>query len=72
MMYQIEIAELIDQRLVAWLGVFEVTYTTEGSTLLCGDLIDQAAFYGVFTRCRDLGITIISVNRLVEAKEQGS
>jgi ABC-type sugar transport system substrate-binding protein len=35
-----------------------------GDTLLTGAVVDQAALHGVLKRVRDLGVPLVSVNRL--------
>ena len=35
-----------------------------GDTVLTGPVMDQAALHGILTRIRDLGVPLISVNRL--------
>ena len=35
-----------------------------GDTLLRGPVVDQAALYGLLRKVRDLGMPLISVNRL--------
>ncbi len=37
-------------------------------TIILGYMVDQAALYGLITRIRDLGLTLLSVKRL-EQKE---
>ncbi len=47
-----------------WESVFEgmeVICLSEGSTLITGNLPDQAALYGLLMQLRDLGMTLISV-----------
>lgn len=39
----------------------EVICQPNGSTLLCGDLPDQPALYGLILQLRDLGFTLVSV-----------
>jgi len=39
----------------------EVICLPNGTTLLCGDLPDQPALYGLILHLRDLGITLLSV-----------
>ncbi len=41
-----------------------VTHTENGQTIFAGTLPDQAALYGVLNRLRDLGVSLISVNRV--------
>ena len=42
--------------------------TTPIQTVIRGDMPDQAALYGLISRIRDLGLTLLSVN-LAERKE---
>jgi len=35
-----------------------------GNTVLSGNIVDQAALYGVLMKLRDLGLELISVNRV--------
>ena len=47
-----------------WSGWFEglsITHIDRGETLLSGQLRDQAAFHGLLTKVRDMGLFIISV-----------
>lgn len=48
-----------------WAGRFEelsITLEDDGTTLLTGPVVDQAALHGILKRIRDLGITLISIN----------
>lgn len=48
-----------------WSGWFEglsIMHNDQGETLFSGQLRDQAAFYGLLTKVRDMGLFIISVN----------
>jgi hypothetical protein len=40
----------------------------DGTTVLVGPLVDQAALYGVIIRIRDLGLSLLSVSRVVESR----
>jgi hypothetical protein len=62
--YQIRLRGQLDPKLSVWFGEFVITHTPDGDTLLTGEIVDQAALHGVFIRCRDLGMTLISVNPL--------
>jgi hypothetical protein len=62
--YRIRIRGHLDP---AWSGWFEglvVTREEDGTTELVGPLVDQAALYGLLARLRDLGATLLSVERL--------
>ena len=47
-----------------WFGGLTVEAVEGGETLLRGPVVDQAALHGVLKRLRDLGIPLISLNRL--------
>ena len=36
--------------------------------MLVGPVVDQAALYGVIARIRDLGLPLLSVNRVAESR----
>jgi hypothetical protein len=44
-------------------GGFTIAHDPTGDTIISGEVIDQAAFYGLMSRVRDLGLTVLSVER---------
>jgi hypothetical protein len=62
--YEIRVAEHLDEQRAQWFGDLEIVYTEFGGTVLIGMMTDQPALYGVLGRMRDLGLTLISVQRL--------
>jgi hypothetical protein len=66
--YQIKVKGQLDPKLSAWFEDFAISHTPDGDTLLTGTVIDQAGLYGLIARCRDLGVTVISVNPLKVSK----
>jgi hypothetical protein len=62
--YQVRIEGQLDGNWSAWLGGLAMTYAESGETILTGPVEDQAALHGILTRLRDLGLTIVSVNRV--------
>ncbi len=62
--YQIRIAGHLDSRWADWFGGMIITLEDNGNTLLTGPVIDQAALYGVLKKVRDLGMPLVSVNRV--------
>ena len=50
--------------MVHWLDDLDLTSEADGTTVLHGHVLDQAALHGVLARLRDLGLTLISVARV--------
>ena len=66
--YEIRLKGHLDAR---WADQFEYmrfTHASDGTTILAGPLVDQAALYGVLRKVRDLGLPLIAVN-LVDPKQ---
>ena len=52
---------------VRWVNRFEgltITLEEDGNTLLSGPVADQAVLHGVLKKVRDLGMPLVSVNRV--------
>ena len=62
--YRIHLKEKLDQRWSAWLGGLRVNHEANGETVLTGEVVDQAALYGLLSKVRDLQLTLISVSLL--------
>ncbi len=58
---EIRVEGRIDKTWSEWFEGFTLTYTEQNETLIIGDVPDQAALYGMITRLRDLGLTLVSV-----------
>ena len=65
--YRIRVRGHLDDRWSDWLGGLAVQRQEDGTTVLVGPVVDQAALYGVIIRIRDLGLPLLSVNRVVES-----
>ncbi len=62
--YEIRVAEHLDERWARWFGEMEIQRIAESDeTILRGVMADQPALYGVLGKIRDLGLTLISVQR---------
>ena len=51
-----------------WADQFEhmtFTYASDGTTILAGPVVDQAALYGLLRKVRDLGLPLLSVILIV-------
>ena len=70
--YEIRVQGQLDQRWSDRLEGLTFIHEGDGITNLRGPLADQAALHGVLNRIRDLGIPIISVQRVdATAKQTG-
>lgn len=44
-----------------WLEGLTISHTTDQNTRICGQVADQSALYGLLSRLRDMGLSLISV-----------
>jgi hypothetical protein len=61
--YEIRLSGQLDARWAAWFDGMTVS-ARDGTTVISGPIADQAALHGVLQRVRDLGLPLISVERL--------
>lgn len=54
----------IDESWSEWFEGFELTSNEPDETILTGIVTDQAAFYGLIGKLRDLGIQLVAVNSI--------
>jgi hypothetical protein len=66
--YQICLEGVLDERWLRWFEGLGVTSNSDSQTIIRGEF-DQSALHGLFNRIRDLGITIISVQRHPDSEE---
>ena len=63
MLYEIVISGYIQEM---WFEGLVIIKQPDSTTKLRGHLVDQSALYGVLRKINDLGVELISVNRLDE------
>ena len=63
--YEIRIAGHLPPQWSDWFEGLAVTLEPDGTTLLSGPVIDQAALYGLLKKVRDTGLTLIAVNPIL-------
>ncbi len=68
--YEIRIAGHLNPRWTGWFGGMSITLLAEGDTLLTGSVRDQAALYGLLKKVRNLGMSLLSVNRVEQTLNQ--
>lgn len=62
--YEIRIKGHLDNRWADWFDGMSITLETNGETRLTGPVVDQSALHGLLRKVRDLGVRLISVNRI--------
>ena len=62
--YEIRLAGHLDGRWTTWFDGMTVSRRGDGSTVINGPVVDQAALHGVLQRVRDLGLPLVSVERV--------
>ena len=70
--YAIRVRGALDQRWAAWFDGMTLINEANGDTTLHGPVVDQAALYGLISKARDLGLTLLAVVRSEpEMQDQG-
>ncbi len=64
--YRIRVRGHLDDRWSEWFEGLVIHLQEDGTTVLVGPVVDQAALHGVIIRIRDLGLPLLSVSRVVE------
>jgi hypothetical protein len=62
--YEIRLAGRLDARWAAWFDEMTLTHADDGSTVLTGPAVDQAALHGLLRKVRDLGLPLLAVTQL--------
>lgn len=64
MIYQVRLKGHLDDQWNDWFGGVTITLEESGTTLLTCQVVDQAALHALLRQIRDLGMPLISVNRV--------
>lgn len=65
--YAIELEGCLTGQWAEWFDGLAVSHE-DGRTLLTGPVVDQAALHGLLKKVRDLGMPLISVNRVLRPR----
>ena len=62
--YEIRLKGHLDTRWAAWFDGLSLTRQGDGTTLIHGQVADQAALHGLLQKVRDVGLPLVSVIRI--------
>ncbi|MCW2539603.1 MAG: hypothetical protein JWN95_1328 [Frankiales bacterium] len=62
--YEIRLKGHLDARWAAWFDGLSLDHHRDGTTVIHGSVIDQAALHGLLQKVRDIGLPLASVIRL--------
>jgi hypothetical protein len=62
--YQIRVRGLLEEQWSDWFDGFSISPQADDETLLTGSVADQAALHGLLSKIRDLGLPLLSVERV--------
>ena len=63
--YEIRVKGHLDARWAAWLGGLSLTNDGDGTTVIRGPVVDQAALHGLLQKLRDMGVPLVSVTQVI-------
>jgi hypothetical protein len=67
--YEIRIRGVLDRHWSGWFNGLRVSSDAPGQTLIAGPVADQAALHGLLAKVRDLGLPLLSVQRISPGPE---
>lgn len=62
--YEIRVQGHLHARWTAWFDGLTVTNESDGTTVLEGPVVDQAALHGLLRKLQDLGLPLLSVTQV--------
>jgi hypothetical protein len=63
-LYEIRVKGHLDSRWAAWFDGLTLTHESDGTTLIHGPVVDQAALHGLLQKVRDVGLPLVSLTRV--------
>jgi hypothetical protein len=70
--YEVRVQGHLEDHWSDWLGALTLHRQEDGTTVLVGPIVDQAALHGVIGRIRDLGVPLLSVRRPAHDINEGA
>ena len=62
--YEIRLRGHLDSRWEAWFDGLSLSNESDGTTIIGGPVVDQAALHGLLQKVRDLGLPLVSVTQV--------
>jgi hypothetical protein len=62
--YEIRLRGHLEPRWAAWFDGLTLTPDDDGTTVLRGDVVDQAALHGLLQKLRDVGLPLVSLRQI--------
>jgi hypothetical protein len=69
--YEIRLKGHLEARWAAWFDGLSLTQESDGTTVIRGSVIDQAALHGLLSKVRDLGLPLIAVTQVDPKQMKG-
>ncbi len=70
--YEIRLKGHLDDQWTGWFDNLTITLEENGDMLLIGPVVDQAALHGLLRKVRDLGMPLLSINRVEPGQPDAS
>jgi hypothetical protein len=68
--YEIRLKGHLEARRAGWFDGLSLHHETDGTTVIYGSVVDQAALHGLLTKVRHLGLPLISVTRVTNSRKE--
>ena len=69
--YEIRLRGHLDSRWTAWFDGLSLSNENDGTTVIGGPVVDQAALHGLLQKVRDLGLPLVSVTQVQPGQPNG-
>ena len=69
--YAIRLKGHLEPRWAVWFDALSLTQEDDGTTVIRGSVIDQAALHGLLSKLRDLGLPLIALTQVDPKQTEG-
>jgi hypothetical protein len=67
--YVIKLEGYLDTEWSEWFYDMAITHESDGTTTLCGPILDQAVLHSILQRIRDMNLTLINLHTLPHSND---